>query len=132
MEQEDNLAAIKEGVETLLPEEVCERYEECQTTQEESKEMSRRWLKLSVRLQKNLELLDQKVRDQTVYAFIILLALAIAQLPALLEQFSSKFLMEFLLYSILAFKCSKSKPSLSSMLTSPQYYVGVQFVYDEC
>ena len=126
------MAAIKEGVETLLPEVVCERYEECHTTQEESKEMSRRWLKLSVRLQKNLELLDQKVRDQTVYAFIILLALAIAQLTALLEQFSSKFLMEFLLYSILAFICSKSKLSLSSILTSPQYYVGVQFVYDEC
>ena len=82
MEQEDNLAAIKEGAETLLPEEICERYEECQMTQEESEEMSRRWLKLSVRLQKTLELLDLKVRDQTVYAFIILLALAIAQLPA--------------------------------------------------
>ena len=72
------MAAIKEGAETLLPEEVCEKYKECQTMQEESEEMSRRWLKLSVRLQKNLHLLDQKVHDQTVHAFIKL-ALASAQ-----------------------------------------------------
>ena len=77
-EQEDNLAAIKEEAETLLPKEVCEKCEVCQTTQEKCEEMSRRWLKLNVRLQKNLELLDQKVRDQTVHAFIKL-ALTSAQ-----------------------------------------------------
>ena len=71
------MASIKEGAETLLPEEVCEKYKECQTMQEKSVEMSRRWLKLSDRLQKNLELLDQMVRDQTVHALVKVLWLVL-------------------------------------------------------
>jgi len=66
-EQENDLAAIKEGAESLLPAEVCERYEECQRVQEEGEEMAARWRNLRLRLQKNLDRLDQKVSWEEVH-----------------------------------------------------------------
>lgn len=67
-EQGENLTLIKEGMESLIPAEVCVRYEECQKLQEEYVEVADRWHKLQDRLQENLQLLDQKVCKDSLYS----------------------------------------------------------------